>query len=352
MCEQLNKRTKEFLQDLAKQSATVAATDAQESEGDDFVPSSQLAEQESTQPLGSLFGLPAREPSEHEEEDEEAFNDLVRRASLNAKSSADAVLTPPKRTLTQDMETQDPNQESPASKASEDSRSIFSQPTRSSTGTPVVQPADRRKASLPLTPVNPLKPFPPCTSSSSSSSPSSSSSSSSSPSLQASTPLPNLKRKQPPASSRSSDPEEISVPSKKNKKMKGKKSLGKNVSQKEKVAKEEEKYREDTKALVEEATSTVSGLTYSRVEVLPDIIAEAPHKGVKDRELDNEHVLQLMKNFCTSQNPNDKIEWVGWMCDKSDKVGYTEDLGLGEEDDELLVLPRFCKKEVVQEFVD
>eukprot|EP00808_Paulinella_micropora_P002171 g15040.t1 len=108
----------------------------------------------------------------------------------------------------------------------------------------------------------------------------------------------------------------------------------------------------NTKALVEEATSTVSGLKYSRVEVLPDIIAEAPHKGVKDRELDNEHVLQLMKIFYTSQNPNDKIEWVGWMCDKSDKVGYTEDLGLGEEDDELLVPPPFCKKEVVQEFVD
>eukprot|EP00808_Paulinella_micropora_P010373 g79289.t1 len=190
--KQLNKRTKEMLQDLAKQSATVAATDAQESEGDDFVPSSQLAEQESTQPLGSLFGashavasgsgkasLPEN-PSEHEEEDEEAFNDLVRRASLNAKSSAEAVLTPPKRTLTQDIETQDPNQESPASKASGDSRSIFSQPTRSSTGTPVVQLADRRKASFPLTPVNPLKHFPPLTSSSSSSSPSSSSLSSSS----------------------------------------------------------------------------------------------------------------------------------------------------------------------------
>eukprot|EP00808_Paulinella_micropora_P010371 g79284.t1 len=134
--------------------------------------------------------------------------------------------------------------------------------------------------------------------------------------------------------------------------MKGKKSLGKNVSQKKKVAKDEEKYREDTKALVEEATSTVSGLTYSRVEVLPDIIAEAPHKGVKDRELDNEHVLQLMKNAYTSQNPNGKIEWVGWMCDNSDKVGYTEDLGLGEEDYELLVPPPFCKKEVVQKFVD
>eukprot|EP00808_Paulinella_micropora_P031817 g55905.t1 len=54
--EQLNRRTKEFLQDLAKQSATVAATDAQESDDDDFVSPSQLAEQESTQPLGSLFG--------------------------------------------------------------------------------------------------------------------------------------------------------------------------------------------------------------------------------------------------------------------------------------------------------
>eukprot|EP00808_Paulinella_micropora_P014202 g67808.t1 len=110
--------------------------------------------------------------------------------------------------------------------------------------------------------------------------------------------------------------------------------------------------QEDTKALVEEATSTVSGLTYSCVEVLPDIIAEAPHKGVKDRELDNEHVLELMKKFYSSQNQNDKIEWVGWMCDKSDKVGYTEDLGLGERDDELLVPSPFCKKEVVQEFVD
>eukprot|EP00808_Paulinella_micropora_P013416 g18532.t1 len=73
---------------------------------------------------------------------------------------------------------------------------------------------------------------------------------------------------------------------------------------------------------------------------------------IMGRELDNEHVLQLMKNFYTSQNQNDKIEWVGWMCDKSDKVGYTEDLGLEEEDDELLVPPPFCKKEVVQEFVD
>eukprot|EP00808_Paulinella_micropora_P031816 g55906.t1 len=203
------------------------------------------------------------------------------------------------------METQEPNQESPASKASEDSRLIFSQRTRSSTGTPVVQPAARRKASLPLTP--------------------------------ASTPLPNLKRKQPPASSPSSDPEETSVPSKKKKKMKGKKSLAKNVSQKEKVAKEEEKYREDTKALVEEATSTVSGLTYSRVEVLPAIIAEATHKGERQR---------AGQRACPAAHEKFLHQPTS---ERQDRMGR---LDVRQEDDELLVPPPFCKKEVVQEFVD
>eukprot|EP00808_Paulinella_micropora_P025277 g48665.t1 len=197
---------------------------------------------------------------------------------LEAKSSADAVLTPPKRILTQDMETQDRNQESPASKASEDNPLIFSNQLVLPLGLLFCNQLIAEKLRFPSPLLLPLL------------QPSSANS-------DLSLLLPLTLRK-PLFLQRS--------------KMKGKKSLRKNVSQKEKVAKEEEKYREDTKALVEEATSTVSGLTYSRVE----------------------------------------IEWVGWMFDKSDKVGFREDLGLGEEDDELLVPPPFCKKEVVQEFVD
>eukprot|EP00808_Paulinella_micropora_P019458 g41947.t1 len=91
--------------------------------------------------------------------------------------------------------------------------------------------------------------------------------------------------------------------------MKGKAKFGKNVTEKDKQAQEEAKYQEETRSLVQAATQDISSLSYDNVEVLPDEIAGAPHKGVIDRSLDEHHVGELMNNFYTSGKPNDNIEW-------------------------------------------
>eukprot|EP00808_Paulinella_micropora_P025278 g48667.t1 len=140
------------------------------------------------------------------------------------------------------------------------------------------------------------------------------------------------------------------VRSRKQRKRKGHKKFGKNVTEKDKEAQEEAKYQEETRTLVQAATQNISSLSYDNVEVLPDEIAGAPHKGVIDRSLDENHVGELMNNFYTSVKPNDKIEWVGWLQDPKDKVTFEQEFGLDDEDNELMEPPAFCDRDTVNEW--
>eukprot|EP00808_Paulinella_micropora_P002484 g41677.t1 len=109
--------------------------------------------------------------------------------------------------------------------------------------------------------------------------------------------------------------------------MKGKAKFGKNMTEKGKQTQEEAKYQEETRTLVQAATQNISSLSYDNVEVLPDEIAGAPHKGVIDRSLDEHHVGELMNNFYTSGKPNDKIDCVGWLQDPKDKAETELEIG-------------------------